>query len=1683
MNQPAIWKIIDSHFQDNPQSLVRHHVDSFNDFYKTSIFSIFKEKNPVRLSSLFLKQTGEYKHECNLYFGGKRGNKLYFGKPVIYDEANAHYMFPNEARLRNMTYGMTIHYDVEVEFITRLEPGEKPAQLGSSLNEESNEGKSENFKTNPENAFEDPLKQSEPFIQEGGAPKPTTIKKKTKNLQDIDDSGTTPSQAATIQEKTTDSLSEDGRTQTYTITLENVYLGKFPIMVQSDFCILQGVPREVRHTMGECKNDIGGYFIIDGKEKTVVAQEKFADNMLYIRKYGKEDEEEELTTDKYLYSAEIRSVSENVSKPIRTMSVKMVAPSPSYNNRNIVVNLPNVRKPVPLFILFRALGILSDKEIISYCLLDLDKYENMVDLFIPSVHDAANILTQTTALEYIASLTKGKTVNDALEIISDYFLPHIGEINYIPKAYYLGNMVFRLLSVATGLERPTDRDNFKYKRVELVGSLLYDLFREYWNIQLRQVHLEFEKAMYYDPAYENDLKSLILKNYREVFKERTLEQGFRKAFKGNWGAQTHTKRVGVIQDINRLSFNSYLNHLRKTSLPLDSGVKLVGPRVLHNSQWGFIDPIDTPDGANIGLHKHLAISTYVTKGTSREPLIEWLREKWGMKLVEEFSPKNLAQLTKVIVNGCWIGTVNDPIECVKKFKLYRRNALIPIFMSASFEIGLNSIFIYTDAGRLCRPIFYKDGETGKASYENKEILKQIDSGDFSWDQLITGFNEKSPQSKYDAMDMRLYALNELYDDVKEETNPAKLDRFIKKKAILDYIDASESETSLIALNYEEFEQGIKGTESTEESRLEKRPDKGRKLYTHCEIHESLLFGMMCNMIIFPENNPASRNSFSCGQSKQACSLYHTNYQVRMDKTATVLNYGQIPLVKSRYLEHIQHEENSYGENAIVAIMCYTGYNVEDAILINEGALGRGLFRTSYFTTYEAHEESSKTASSTVDIRFTNIESDPLVIGTKPGYDYSKLDKHGIIREGTLVDDKTVLIGLTSVGNPPAGSAVIVQPQHIDGSKTPKKGQLGIVDKTFITEGEEGYRLAKVRILEQRIPAIGDKMASRAGQKGTIGLVIPERDMPFTKDGIRPDIIINPHAIPTRMTIGQLVECITGKACAHYGGFGDCTAFVNKGSKIGVFGELLTKVGFHSSGNEQLYNGMTGEQIESEIFMGPTYYMRLKHMVKDKINFRALGPRTALTKQPVSGRANDGGLRIGEMERDSIISHGATDFLRESMMERGDKYYLAICNQTGMMSIYNPSRNLFMSPMSDGPLKFTGSFEGSDLRIENITRFGRNFSVVCIPYSLKLLIQELQTINVQMRIITEDNLEQMENMSFSKNIEHLTYKKDASPMDLINMIKEQVTTHHGKVFKIPSGAFTPEASPTFPLDVSPAYQPSPSELGATLYGENSPVYNPIDSPAYNPNYSPAYNPNDSPAYNPNDSPAYNPNSPGSVRYSPHSPEGPPPINIDENSPDFSTWKQQNATPPESEMKSGGSSEEKGFQVGGRVHIRGRPDAARPWKISRLGDKFVTLMAEDKNGLHPDEHIKIVRPNEIYDAGNVIPANPFLDPRMMMHQHQHQPPQFGNMMQPQAAPVNITFAPKLINGGNDNSTAPEVAPVSFTQTQPSGETNFGMNLPPLIVPKNVHHETKHDHDKKEGGAGELDFNKGLFIVKKS
>ena len=1504
MNDETKWDIIHSFFENDPQCLVRHHIESYNDFFTSGIFKIFKEKNPIRIQSRYDARLprydpateklnpeigfGEYKSQALMYLGGKDGSRIYFGKPVIYDQANdqvearAHYMYPNEARLRNMTYAMTIHYDVEIEFIDILEDDEPPQPVvpsgrmkGVRFAEEEEEGSDEeyeNFKARGSKAEaekEDSI-EGGGYLEGGGGPPSKKPFRKPK----IKRSAITPKETGEIRELTEKSMVSKNVQKT-SMVLEKVFLGRFPIMVQSDLCILTGMTPELRFQMGECRNDLGGYFIIDGKEKVLIPQEKFADNLLDVKK----------DTGDVLASATIRSVSENVAKPIRTLSMKIMAPAGvalglgvkgKFSNENIVVAVPNVRKPVPLFILFRALGILSDKDIVTMCVYDLKKYESMLDVFRPSIHEAGGIMTQKAALEFIAVLTKGKTTETVLEILADYLLPHVGEMNFIQKAYYLGYMAFRLVKVHLNIDTETNRDSFKFKRIETPGAIIADLFRETYTLQQKYIHLWYEKVLFFNQdMYENHLPSLI-NDHKDFFNNRLVEEWFKKGFKGNWGTQAHTKRIGVLQDMNRLSFCTMLSQLRKTNLPMDSSVKIVAPRLLHASQWGYFDPIDTPDGANIGMQKHFSISTQVTKGFSREPIVAWLRRKARLQFVEECSPILLNQNTKVFVNGYWAGVVEDPYHCVNYVKLFRRNGLLPITMSILFDIQQNTIQIYSDEGRLTRPIFYRDTTSG-FFFENpsSSVTKKIMNGDFNWRELTAGFNEK--KGIWD--DYRLYELAELYDGVGTETNPMKLDRFIENKAVIDFIDTSEIEGAYVAVTEKEL----------------------TKQHTHMEIHPSITFGMMCNLIPFPQNNPSVRNSFSCGQSKQAVSLYSTNFPVRMDKAAVVLSTPQIPLVKTRYMEYINKEENCYGENAIVAIMVYTGYNMEDAVLLNEGALKRGLFRTTYYTTYETHEEKVLNAEGNPETEkiFTNIEKSPNIIGTKPGYEYQHLDETGLVREGTEVHDKMVLIGMSAVIDPKTGL-------RKDASKTPKKGQLGIVDKSFMTEGEEGQRIAKVRVREIRIPAIGDKMASRAGQKGTVGLVIPEVDMPFTREGIIPDIIVNPHAIPTRMTIGQLVECITGKACAMTGYFGDGTAYQSSG--VAQYADILMKHRFHSSGNDILYDGATGRQIEAEIFLGPTYYMRLKHMVKDKINFRTQGPRTALTRQPVSGRANDGGLRIGEMERDGLISHGAVSMLTESMMERSDKYFMAVCNKTGLIAVYNPDKNLFMSPMADGPLQFSGSLTEDNMAVERVTKHGRDFSIVRVPYALKLMIQELQTINVILRIITDENIDQIANMSFSKQI-----VLDKKMKKYVEEIEEKITRSIKEIV-------VPESLTPSPIPLSPPSGPR--------YVDDSWDDTP-DSPQYNP---------DSPDISP-DSPQYNPESP---EYAPDSPE------YARVSPEYAA-----------EMKGGSL-----YQAGDTVHLNSYKGDNNFWTVLNSGDEFITI--EKYGGGAGSGQKEVVQPMDICHA---------------------------------------------------------------------------------------------------------------------
>jgi DNA-directed RNA polymerase II subunit RPB2 len=1192
------FSFIERYFKEN--SLVEHHISSCDNFYDVSIPKIFADMNPIRYYGIM--ELDKYKYSARIYIGGKNTDKIYYGKPIVFDENNQHYMFPNEARLRNMTYGISIHYDVDIEL--------------------------------------DVLEGDEIVTIEKRMPQNDT----------------------------------------------HYFLGMFPIMVQSKLCVLKNMPRETRFYMGECKNDYGGYFIIDGKEKVLIPQEYFGNNLIYTRL---------VKDNKHDFSVEIRSVSEDISKPRRTLAIRRVMTG-KLSNEHFVVFIPDVRQPVPLFILMRALGILSDKDICKTILLDIDKNKQYLELLRPSIHDAGTIFNQKNALEYIGSFTKYQTVHSAYKCLVNQLLPHIGEMNFKAKACFIGHMVFELLKVIQKDEPPTDRDNYKYKRVQTTGELMKELFIEYSKEMYTEIYKDIDKELYYHEGMYKDEEPVTDKNYKflnlfvdEYFNKRIVEEGFRKGFKGNWGAKAHTKKVGVIQSLNRLTYHSFLSHMRRVDLDIDASNKLVGPHLLHGSQFGLFDPIDV--GGSVGIDKQMAVLCKFTKHVSIHDISKWIQENMTeddikINYIEEAEYEDLEQYTKLFINGVWIGFIKDPLKFKRKFILSRRIGLVSPFISISFNMKSKSIYVFSDEGRVVRPVFYFDNQ--EVSYGKKEKR--------SWYECVYGLFNKDASP----------FLSKKVLDGKSSND------IMNGRSMIEYLDNSEVDMCYITTSIDNLSQNHE--------------------YTHLEIHPSVIFGIMGNQVVFPENSALARNDYSCIQGRQAISIYHSNFLHRIDTTGVVINYGQKPLVKSRYTKFINNEEHPYGENAIVAIMTHTGYNVEDSILINESAVKRGLFNITYYSMYETYEETTKLGVNS-EKRIGNVLNYGAK-GTKPGYNYNELGENGIIKENTIIDEKTVIIGRIQYQSETPNDIT-------DASIFSSKGQSGIVDRVYLTDNVEGKRIAKVRIREERQPCIGDKFSSRCGQKGTIGTLIPEENMPFTKDGIRPDLIINPHCMPSRMTINQLIECLFCKMAVQKGTSIDCTPFVNKGPKHKLIGSLLKEYGCHSSGNELLYNGMTGEQIESEIYMGPTYYTRLKHMVQDKINYRAGGPRVSLTRQTNHGRSKDGGLKIGDMERDSIVSHGMSAFMCDSMMKRGDAYRMAICNHSGTIAIYNKEHNNFYSPIIDGPLAFEKT-DSDTLTPSLITKYGKEFSIVEVPYCLKLLIHELTAMNIQMRLITSDNIDSL-----------------------------------------------------------------------------------------------------------------------------------------------------------------------------------------------------------------------------------------------------------------------------------------------------------------------------------------------------
>ena len=1064
----------------------------------------------------------------------------------------------------------------------------------------------------------------------------------------------------------------DNETNEITIkNFEKVNIGLMPIMVKSKLCILNGLDGVRLSELGECPYDPGGYFIIKGKEKVVLSQEKKINDILYIN-----SQNDEITP----MQAVLKSVSREGFQSSRTNAISfnrvIVNYEPSNEESSIVskkhvyritVRILGIDTVLPLFVLFRALGYQSDKDILELIMYHSDSpglRKRLLDELVPSMKDTQPIYTQKGAIKYIAMMTKGKEIINVIDILANNFIP-----NYITneeKGIYLGYAVRKLLMTKLGILKETDRDSYSAKRIDLAGSLLLELYRELWSIFQRNVSLKIDNDFkFHFKDYGNDIKNLINDdNIKKVFNPKSMDV-IVKSFGSVFGTGL-SGRQGIIQDLNRNAMLGTLSHLRRISNPLPPGSNSIGPRKLHNSQWGFICPSESPDGGNVGIINHLAITTQVSFNVSEIGLMDALLDQ-GLIMLQDSVGSDLNQTCKIFLNGKWIGIHKDPEYLYKIMRLLKLNSLIHLYTSIYWDIKVNEIYVFCDSGRLLRPVLVLKKMGSKVSCPLIE-------GDFSkmssWNHLIRGehmYKNDPEMSIYDERYHRdeFMIIKDKYEDY--------LSYLEDNASQIEYIDPLETEGFLIGKSIYSLD----------------------KEYTHCEIHSSLMLSAVVVNIPFPEHSQYPRNVFSCQQTKQAVGLYSSAYNTRFDTFAHVLNYPQKPIVTTRFKKYTDVDKLPYGVNAIVAIASYGGYNQEDGLILNKTSIERGMFNSLYFRSYEDSEESDGSKR----IYFDNPQN---VSNVKKGktINYDKLDKNGIVKEGSYVTATDAIIGKVGEETNIDGKRV-----NTVSGKTIKFSTSGFVDKVVVTKNKDNLRSARVRIRKNKIPTVGDKYASRPGQKGMCGLVLEQEEMPFTKDGIVPDIIINPHAIPSRMTINQLLECVLGKSACLGGFLGDATAFQN--NDIHDYAELMKKYNYNEWGNETMYSGITGEQLTTSIFIGPTYYQRLKIMVADKIHSRGTGPLQSLIRQPAAGRSNNGGLRIGEMERDSILAHGIADFLQESTMERSDKYSVNIDQRTGLIA----------------------SGEESD-DIVNVN----------MPYAMKMLLQELQTMSIAPRLITNNSVE-------------------------------------------------------------------------------------------------------------------------------------------------------------------------------------------------------------------------------------------------------------------------------------------------------------------------------------------------------
>jgi DNA-directed RNA polymerase II subunit RPB2 len=1057
----------------------------------------------------------------------------------------------------------------------------------------------------------------------------------------------------------TECYNNDNTLETTNKKLNDIYIGKLPVMVGSKACILSIIPDE--HINNECKYDMGGYFIVNGNEKVLISQDRIKENYVLIFKPSNNNEN---------IHAEIRSTNDALYLPAKTISLTMNTKS-NHMGRVIRINTSFLKYEIPVFIMFRALGILNDFDIISHIIYDINNKNNkdILQQLKACCDDASGVYTREDAIDCILRNITGnskniKTYNIVENILKNDFLPNISNFN--KKALYLGYMIKKILNIYLGYDNYDNRDSYMNKRIDSPGILMSSLFRQSYGRITKELKLMIERDIGLWRANNNKVFDLIndRTHISKYFKQSLLDSWLKYALStGNWGIKSigsfQNIKQGVSQVLNRMSYLSTLSHLRRINTAMEKNGKLVQPRKLDISQFGMICPCETPEGAPVGLVKNLSMSTNISSYGCNLFIKELLIKNNVIEYTQDITNhsqylKNFANYYNcfIIINGEIFGYHTNPVQLFNILKQYKRQSIISPITSISLNLFTRILQISTEAGRMYRPLFIVD--------QNNELR----------------FNKF----------IKKYGLNEIKNWTFEMCISPYTGNKEELEGFIEYLDIDEITHSMIAMYPSDL--------------LEK--SNSNKLipnYTYCEIHPSLMFGVLGANIAFANHNQAPRNTYQSAMGKQALGIYMSNFNDRMDTISNILNYPQKSLITTKLSKYTNTSELPAGINAIVAIMTYSGFNQEDGIIVNKDAVDRGLFVSTHYKTLK--EQCNKNQSTGEEEYFCLPDENE----RNKQYNYSKLNKYGFVPKNTYVENNDIIVGKIMP------KKIKGKIYNIDSSISIKPNEKGIVDLNYNEINNEGYNFCKIRIRNHRIPAVGDKLASSIAQKASIGMIYNQEDMPYTKDGIVPDLIMNPHAIPSRMTIAQLMECVLGKVACFQGKIQDSTPYNQ--CTVEEICNKLESYGMQRYSNEILYDGYTGKQIKTEIFIGPTYYQRLKHMVVDKIHSRGSnGPIVLLTRQPSEGRSRSGGLRLGEMERDAILAHGTSLFLKERLLECSDNSKQIICKTCGMIIIANSDKKLY-----------TCSY----------CRNETSPSQIRIPYSMKLLLQELQSMSIAVRI--------------------------------------------------------------------------------------------------------------------------------------------------------------------------------------------------------------------------------------------------------------------------------------------------------------------------------------------------------------